>query len=162
MISSARGESAAFTRKDPKWGPFLPPRGHGLLVAASNATGHRRSIGAMDLRDLHGAVATCIRAAHVYRNARTVVTMTPVTVMPTVVTITPTILSGRRCCCYRHQRQRCQSDKSYLHSAFSSSDEVQRFLCFGVPKKMHANDLNNYSGFRPIFSRSGGSKMRKR
>ena len=58
---------------------------------------------------------------------------TPVVVMLAVVTITPAILSGRRRG-YRNQRQPCQSDKSCLHSAFSSSDEVQRFLCFGVPK----------------------------
>jgi hypothetical protein len=95
----------------------------------------------MDLRDLHGAVGTCIRPAHVDRNARPVVPMIPVAVMPAVVTITPTILSGRRRC-YRKQRHRCQSYKSYLHSAFSSGDsafssgdEIQRLLCFGVPKK---------------------------
>src|SRR5882724_7005250 len=140
MISSDLGETAASwaplgsrPRKDPQWGPFLSVRSAaGCLVAASNATGHRRSIGAMDLRDLHRAVATCIRPAHIHRNARTVVA-TPVVVMPAVVTITPTILSGRRRC-YRNQRQRCQSDKNCLHSAFSSSDEVQRFLCLGVPK----------------------------
>ena len=134
MISSARGDVPAFTRKDLPVEAFsLVKDAVGLLVALSNATGHRRAIRAMHLRDPHGAVAACIRPAHIHCNARAVVA-TPVVVMPAMVTITPTILRGRRRR-YRKQRQRCQSDKSYLHCVFSSSDEVQRFLCFGVPKQ---------------------------
>ena len=133
MISSVRGDKSPFTGKDPPVGAFSRVRDAARLVAASNATSHRRSIGAMDPRDLHGAVATCIRPAHIDRNAGTVV-MTPVAVMPAMVAITPTILSGRRRYC-RNQRQRRQRDKNCLHVAFSSSDEVQRFFCFGVPKQ---------------------------
>ena len=82
----------------------------------------------MDFRDLHRAVSTCIRSAYVYANAGTVVA-TPVVVTPAVVTVavTPTILSGRRRS-HRKQRQRCDGDKSCLHAAFSSGDDVQRFL----------------------------------
>jgi hypothetical protein len=83
------------TRKDPRRGVFSPVSRATGLVAASNATGHCRSVGAMDPCDLHSAVATRIRPAHIHRNARAVVAP-PVAVMQAIVTVTPTILSGRR------------------------------------------------------------------
>src|SRR5262245_58036296 len=115
MISSARGDMPAFTRKDLPVEAFsLVKDAAELLVALSNATGDRRAIRAMHLRDPHGAVAACIRPAHIHCDARAVV-MTPVPFMPAVIAITPTILSGRRRCC-RKQRQRRQCDKNCLHS----------------------------------------------
>src|SRR5262245_34946899 len=121
-------------RKDPAvWrGLFSVSRDAALLVAATNATGHRRSIWSMDFRDPHRAVAACIGAADIDRNSRTVM-MTPIAIVPAVVTVAPTILSGRWRN-HRKQRQRCQSDKSCLHYAFSSGYEVQRSLCCDVPK----------------------------
>jgi len=74
----------------------------------------------MDLRDLHSAVAASERAAHVDRNPRPVVT-TPVAIVPALVTVAPTILSGR----WRNhskQRQCGQGYKSSLHRAFSSGN----------------------------------------
>jgi hypothetical protein len=129
--------TALYKRKGPSVGPFPPSSIRpASVVAASNATGHDRSIRSMDFRDLHRAVSTCICSAYVHPNARAVVA-TPVVVTPAVVTIavTPAILSGRRRS-HCKQRQRCNGDKSCLHAVFSSGNDVQRFLCFGVPKQL--------------------------
>src|SRR5262249_37238661 len=109
-------------RKGPQVRAFSPiKRASALVVATSNATGHYRSIRSINPRDLHRAVAACIRSTKLEPEARTVMA-TPVLVTPVTVTIAITpavVLSG---CRHRHrkQRQRCQGDKSCLHGVFSS------------------------------------------